>query len=529
MKRRYYTIVFWLAIWLLATALLANPSAWAKPTTPEQAQTVVLNWIGLDAMPLGAAMGQQIKEVQTFNHGGTAAYYVVHLIPAGLVFVPADDLVEPIIGFLPQGFYDPSPANPLGALVSRDITGRVLEARAVKVQGPEALAPETPQAVARRKWDWLAQPTIPKASESSPRNISDVLVAPLIQSRWAQKGVNGEACYNYYTPPNAEGTVTNYPCSCVATAMAQLMRFWLWPQNGIGRLQKTYYVDDPDQPDPITGYTRGGDDLGGAYVWGDMPLVPSAGVTLAQRQAIGRLTWDAGLSVRTAYSASSSGGFVGEVAAAFVNTFGYGNAISAYNSGNNIPGTNRNLMINPNLHAGYPVILEAIVEETEYPTAGHVFICDGYGYNSSTMYHHLNLGWADGAEDLWYNLPTIDTSKGTYFVIDRCIYNIYPEGTGEIIAGRVTNAGGSPLSGVTVSATGGYTTTTDANGFYALVKVPSGTTFTVTARKTGYTASVQAVTTGTSTNNSITTGNQGPINFTLRKGSIVPIFQLMLD
>jgi hypothetical protein len=41
----------------------------------------------------------------------------LYLNLAGLVFLPADDLVEPIIGFLPEGQYDPSPDNPLGALI----------------------------------------------------------------------------------------------------------------------------------------------------------------------------------------------------------------------------------------------------------------------------------------------------------------------------------------------------------------------------------------------------------------------------
>ena len=78
MKRLSGTIALWLLVWLLA-ALLAVTGAWAKPTTPQQAQTAVLNWLGLDALPLGARMGRQIKEVQTFNHGDTPAYFVVYL------------------------------------------------------------------------------------------------------------------------------------------------------------------------------------------------------------------------------------------------------------------------------------------------------------------------------------------------------------------------------------------------------------------------------------------------------------------
>lgn len=191
---------------MLAVVLLSVSGAWASPTTPEQARTAVVNWLGLDAVPLRASLGRQVKEVQTFNHEGSPAYYVVYLEPAGLVILPADDLVEPIIAFLPGGVYDPSPVNPLGALVSRDIPGRVVQARAVEAKGPELLAPGTPQSAARRKWGLLTQSTGPKASELAPHqtSISDVRVAPLVQSKWNQLTVentlNGQPCYNYYTP-----------------------------------------------------------------------------------------------------------------------------------------------------------------------------------------------------------------------------------------------------------------------------------------------------------------------------------------
>ena len=160
MKRISGTIPVRLVICLLAAVSLAVSAAWAKPTTPDQARKVVLNWVGKEARPLGAPLGGQIKEVQTFpDAAGNPAYYVVYLHPAGLVLVPADDLVEPIIGFLPEGQYDPSPANPLGALVSRDIPGRVLQARQGEARALKGSGPPVSQehlAAAQRKWARLS-------------------------------------------------------------------------------------------------------------------------------------------------------------------------------------------------------------------------------------------------------------------------------------------------------------------------------------------------------------------------------------
>jgi hypothetical protein len=53
------------------------------------------------------------------------------------------------------------------------------------------------------------------------------------------------------------------------------------------------------------------------------------------------------------------------------------------------------------------------------------------------------------------------------------------------ISGKVTEAGGDPVAGVTITATGGYTTTTDASGAYAFNDLESGT-YTLTASKEGY-------------------------------------------
>jgi hypothetical protein len=301
--------------------------------------------------------------------------------------------------------------------------------------------------------------------------------------------------YNIYTP-------NNYVCGCVATAMAQLMRFHQHPATGVGTASYTIYVDSVE----TTRALRGGDGSGGAYSWSDMVLSPGASTTTAQRQAIGALTADAGVSVNMDYTSGSSGTDTLKAANAFTDTFSYTNAVAGYNSGSNLPTTNRNAMSNPNLDAGYPVVFGITGD------GGHAIVGDGYGYDSSTLYHHLNMGWA-GSDDLWYNLPTIDTTYYNFNSVYKCVYNVYVTGTGEIISGRVTNSSGTPISGATVTATrtGGGTY---AKGIYALSKVPSASTYTINVAKAGYAFTSKQATTGTSTNYSVNTGNVWGVDFT---------------
>jgi hypothetical protein len=511
-----------LAVYLLVLVLVlaSVTGAWAKPTTPEQAGKVAANWLALQSQPLGEFMGQQVKEVQSFpGPEGSSYYYVVYLDLTGFVIVAADDLVEPIIGFVPVGItYDPSPTNPLGALVSNDVPGRVLHARemeAMSLKAGELLAPENPMAKAQRKWTWLADPRIGQEHlEFGVPDLSEVRVTPFVRSLWSQTTVGGSACYNYYTPPNAGGSSNNYPCGCVATAMSQLMRYWQHPSAGAGTTSFTIWVDNVSQDRSL----RGGNGSGGAYDWANMALVPSS-PTAAQRSAIGALTHDAGVSVNMSYSASGSGADTLAAAGAFTNVFMYSNARTAYDSGRNLPEGNRNRMVNPNLHAKYPVLFGITGA-----AGGHAIVCDGYGYEASTMYHHLNMGWA-GAADAWYNLPDINTAYYDFTSLYKCVYNVYVTGSGEIIAGRVTAADGSPISGASVTATraagGTYSATTDANGIYAIAKVPSGSSYTVSIDKTGYTFTPQSTATGTSTDYSITTGNVGDLDFVGSSVSII--------
>jgi hypothetical protein len=490
----------------LVISLLFTTCVWARPTTPEQAKNVVQNWLGKEPRPMGAPLGEQIKEIQIFtDSSGSPTYYVIYLNPSGLVFLPADDLVEPLIAFVSRATsYDPSPANPMGALVSRDIPGRVLMAREIETQAQATkttLAPETPWAASRRKWAWLegAAKAPAQGTTNYLPSISDVWVAPLIKTQWGQGWAPPSAVvgYNYYTP-------NHYPCGCVATAMAQLMRYWQYPASpGIG---ESFYIS----VDGVGQYAtvRGGDGAGGPYNWTNMPL--DGGATDVQMQAIGALTYDAGVAANMNYTHSASYTGINNAVSALRFTFKYCNARRGYNYGSDISPTSRNAMVNPNLNANSPVLFGI----KSSGGGGHAVVCDGYGLNASTMYHHINMGY-EGRGDVWYNLPDV----GLYTRITDCAYNVFLTGSGVIIGGRVTDSRGQPISGAMVTATAGGLTysalaPTAGSGVFAIPYVPERTTFAVRVTKTGFTFAPQSVNTGNDYYDDPTTGNVWGVNFT---------------
>ena len=499
-----------LSFLLSSLVLLAASPVFSAPTTSAQAKQAVQGWLKLDAAPLGAAVGKRAAVVQPVRDAqGSALYYVVYLDPSGFVIVPGDDLIEPIVCFVSSGTFDTAPQNCLGALVSKDLPGRMAQARGLAAQGGLNALPSGARDEflgARDKWARLVNIGKGSVSILSLSNVSDPRISPIIQSQWNQTlTACGYTCYNYYTP-------SHYPCGCVATATAQIMRLHQFPTAGPGTPCYDIWVSGV----PETACLRGGDGVGGPYLWNNMVLVPSCATTLAQRQAIGALCYDAGVAVNMEYAADGSSAWVvhtseRDVVDALKQTFGYANVIGGLNPGGGA-GSSLLAMINPNLDAGYPV---------ELAIAGgpgaHAIVADGYGYNASTLYHHLNLGWG-GLADAWYNLPTVDTDYGIYTTITACVYNVYVTGAGEIISGRVTNSSGQPLSGATVTATrtggGTYTATTNSRGIYALPKVPSASNYTVTVQKAGYTFTPRTVSTGTSLDNGTGSGNKWGIDFT---------------
>jgi hypothetical protein len=498
--------------WMHLTALVVLLGACgnclrARPITPHDAGRLVTGWLRQDPAPLGMFLGRQVKTVATVTgNDGAAVGYLVFLSAGGFVIVPADDRAEPIVGFGAGGHFDPSQANPLAALVTRDLMGRMAAVRARS--GLPLAAPEPSETAARTKWRHLTDradaPEAPAVITAlAVGTVSDLRVAPLVKSKWHQMAVCGQPCYNYYVPGNC-------PCGCTATALAQLIRYYEYPTQGIGVHEFAItlcWITCVTQER----VTRGGDGAGGPYDWSLMPYEPDCDTTHEQRQAIGSLCYDAGLAMNQVYNSTSSGwegGSNAPMVRALTNTFLYAYAVHGYNGEASLGGSLL-LMINPNLDARKPVILG---------TVEHAFLCDGYGYDNSTLYHHLNLGWS-GESDMWYDLNVRIGTEFDLGPVCSCVYNVEtaPAGDGEIVSGRVLDQAGQPLARVTLYAQAEQQSVkkaqTDSNGIYAFDGLCANTVYTVTAVQPEYEFLSQQVATGLSLPDTTVTGNVWGLDF----------------
>lgn len=371
-----------------------------------------------------------------------AGFYSVRMSGGGTVFLSGDDESEPVIAYTSGDvdFDSLDAASPLRALLERDIRLR---------RGTSA---------AKAKWRRLFAKgdagtpypslfSLVALSAASLVEPGDIRVPALVKTRWGQGSRGGYPCFNYYTPGR-------YQCGCVATAMAQVMRYHRWPDasHPVNASAFRCYVGGVE-----TNLTM----QGGIYEWGDMPT-DADGDRISNdvhRQSIGKLTGDVGISVRMYYTGVASSAFAILTANAFTETWRFGQATYfndefGYLAGGNSDANRRKVMTKvffSNFDSGCPVVLGISGKSSSGGDTGHCVVADGYGYDGGTDFVHLNFGWS-GSGDLWYNLPSVGVSSFDFDQVDEIVYNIFPTGgtSCATLSGRVLDQFGRAVVGASV-------------------------------------------------------------------------------
>ena len=462
-------------------ALLAFAfGAQAVPVSPEQAKGVARAWARRSTSMRGL-IGETVENVSYDVTSNGAPFYAVKMVGGGTVFTSGETEIEPIIAYTSsqEDFSRIDRASPLWALLNRD-----LSARHAAVSGA---IPLTSDYVARRlrrapanRTAWAEAETsgldesfgvaygLAYAEPIKTGEPSDLRVSALMKTKWSQ----GDP-YNLFTP-------NHYVCGCVATALAQFLRYNHGPvedetgrgipQNALPENEiKGFYAVDGDNN------TVEGTVTGGLYAWEKMPTSPSGSSAKDEREEIGRLLFDLGIMLNMSYSSKGSGAYTFNQSHVLVDHFGYKQA--AYLKPIRISESDTSTLENgffSNFDTGSPVLMSI---------PGHAIVGDGYGYEGDVPYVHLNFGWA-GQDDFWYNLPDMTAAGKEYNVVDGINLNCFAnEGgiteDGQILAaaltGRVLDEDGLPVEGCAVSirdhATGAEVANvvSGANGVWAAI------------------------------------------------------------
>lgn len=428
--------------------------------------------------------GRNVRAARTHRtSAGESRFHVVAFEGGGWAAVGADDEDAPVIAFSDKGEdIVEDDRNPIWFLVKRDAEWRAEVRREMKRRGEG-------RGRARHKgWDYkrkrvkvegvgqgegegldqvaLATTANPSIAEGA---LEDVRVEPLVKSTWNQKTIAyNRPCYNYYTP-------NNWYCGCVATAIAQVMRYHEWPRTALTSKTKRCWVGGV-----ATDLTTTAE----AYDWSKMPLIPNVDTDLESRKEIGRLCSDVGIIHQMQYSSGASGTYLALAKSNLVNDLGYKFAryvnYRTFEEADYVSESNPfNLsqfktIVITNCDAGMPVCLG--IGKSSNDNTGHAVVADGYGYSDDAFYVHINGGWG-GSGNMWY-CPPQAIFTDNYDVISDVIYNIFPDTQGPIVSGRVLDNRGKPIADADVdfyTVSGGRTNvlgsaTTNAKGIYAWIR-----------------------------------------------------------
>lgn len=212
--------------------------------------------------------------------------------------------------------------------------------------------------------------------QSWPSYIGNVIVEPLLTTQWSQW-----APYNNLCP-------TGCPTGCVPTAVAQIMKYWRWPD--------------------VTREKVSGEDFSGhVYDWDNMiDNYETTSYTAEQADAVAHLMADIGKALGTNYEPEGSG--TGTDFLPLVYNFKY-NRGAAYHE-------NLTEVMKAELNQSRPLLYSA--RPVDYGN-GHELVVDGY---TSNNYFHFNYGWG-GSYDGFYKYAPL------YNVAPSIITGIYPEDT----------------------------------------------------------------------------------------------------
>lgn len=362
---------------------------YAKPRTFQDAQQIASGFNGNTGVAQKGT-NTSVQLAYTANGSVQPLYYVFNR-GTGFVIVSADDRATEVLGYSDAGSFDINnlPEN------FRSWLG-VYETELEKL----SVMPE-------QELEKLSD--MPQARSQETGNALSPLLGGIM---WDQDDPYNSFC------PSLEGQKTSV--GCVATAMAQIMRYHRWPEHGTGS---------------VSGYTTNSHKLkvegvnfaNETYDWTKMPDVCTSSSSRGEKYAVATLMLHCGVSVKMDYG-PSSGAYSSDVPAALSTYFNY----------------------NPNMEilyreyykkAEWDSIIRKELDERRpvyysgsSTNGGHAFVCDGYDANGL---FHFNWGWS-GMSNGYFALSGLNPSSqgiggssGGYNFDQGIIIGIQPETTTE--------------------------------------------------------------------------------------------------
>jgi hypothetical protein len=363
------TIVF-LVAFLVTMCLSSNVQA--KYVTRDEAMTIANNWITYMIHKTGDWNGSKIAfvdEILELKRGDRLLGYYCAVVPDGFVIVSLLRELSPVKAYSTSTDLDPYLDEGMTDLL-KSCMERVLDPAEDQLGPLDAASSDDLGNVLgttnRRAWQEIEQGVDMNYQEGDT----------LVDSKWHQ----GDP-YNYYCPAPPQGSDCTDPhclVGCVATAGAQIMKYWSWPPYGI---------------------PAGWNDT---YDWVNMPNILTPTSPQAQIEATAELCYEIGVAVGMGYcdtvncQSSAVTSYMANVYQNYYRYYPFVNVLYRAAAGTPI---NWFETIKAQINYNRPI---------HYRVVGHSIVCDGWREIGSTpiRQYHMNYGWANDAT-CWYTLDSL--------------------------------------------------------------------------------------------------------------------------
>ena len=371
--------------------LVAINSAFANQIDEATAKTVAVHFLMTKTSHLNNNLSA-LTLANTVSDNAQPFFYIFNIaFSNGFVIVSADDNVNPILGYSYESSFNPSniPIQLTDWLQKRK--AEIAYVKNSHLQANDAI---------KTTWRELINP--PKQKKYQLFGSAST-VSPLLHTTWNQSP--------YYNALCPGGSLTG----CVATAMAQIMKYWNYPSKGTG-----FHSYTPPNASLGVQSVNFSDTT---YHWNLMPNSISASSSLTEINEVAKLMYTCGVAINMQFSTSESlaymygGGYDAQYA--FKSFFGYNDSLKGLTRSNYVDADWLNL-IQGELNVGRPLLWDGRGPDN----SSHCFVADGYDANN---YIHFNWGWG-GQANGYFNIDALNPGPypAGFNINERVIIGIRP-------------------------------------------------------------------------------------------------------
>ncbi len=363
---------------IMGSTLPTRAQAPIELATKDEALTIAKNWITLIIQKKGTwgdAETAEVDDCQEFKHNEQILGYFCPVKPRGFIVISLYKVLAPVKAYSAVSDLDPESDEGMSDLIKESME-RVLDRIEQSTGLIETTSIEDLENVLeidyRRSWQELESNVeiFKEGIETGGLEMNYQEGQVLLSTAWDQDPPYNNDC-PWMNCSNSNGRAI---VGCVATAGAQIMRYWNWPPYGQG----SPYSD--------------------TYDWPNMRNTITTSAPQVQIDAVAELSHEVGQAVGMDYGCNESSANTYDMEDVYENHYRYSTACTKEDRDDysGVAWFNR---MKAQFNVNRPI---------HYRVVNHSIVADGWQEIGSTpiRQYHMNYGWAN-SDTAWYTLDAL--------------------------------------------------------------------------------------------------------------------------